>query len=148
MPDSNTEKIVTDLNAGWYNKVTEAMSITDPNFQLAQGTLGLQTNDSSGLFLMADSVPLPASVGSYDPTGLSKRSSAYQLLLGALLPETGSGLPVFLGDMYSSWIAYRNSYFTANPPSVRWIGRRALTTPCRPCGTLNPNAGSIRPSWP
>jgi hypothetical protein len=114
---ADTKKTVTDLNAGWYNEVTQAMGITDPNFQLAQGALGLQTDDSSGLFLMADSVPKPANVAYYDPSGLSKRSSAYKQLLGALLPETGTDLRGVLGDLYANWIAFKNSFFDKNPDS-------------------------------
>lgn len=115
---SDTQAIVTKLNAGWYNVVTEAMGISDPNFQLAQGTLGLQTSDSSGLFLMADAVPPSAAVTYFDPSGLSKRSSAYGLLLSALLPETGTDLRNVLGDQYANWIAYRNAWFTQNPTST------------------------------
>lgn len=107
----NVKDIVTNLNAGWYNVVTEAMQVTDPNFQLAQGVLGLQTEDSSGLFLISDAVPEPAAVAYYDPSGLSKRSSAYQLLLASLLPETGTDLAGFLKDMYPSWVEYRISFY-------------------------------------
>lgn len=114
----NTKAVVTDLNAGWYNVVSSAMQITDPTFQLAQGTLGLQTTDSSGLFLMSDSVPESAAVSYFNPSGLSKRSSAYQMLLAALLPETGTDLAAALGDMYSAWLTYRNAWFTANPTST------------------------------
>lgn len=116
--ESDTKAIVTNLNAGWYNAVTQAMGISDPNFQLAQGTLGLQTSDSSGLFLMADAVPPSAAVGYFDPSGLSKRSSAYGLLLSALLPETGTDLQNVLKDQYAGWIAYRNAWFTTNPTST------------------------------
>lgn len=112
-----TKKEVTDLNAGWYNVVSDAMGLDQTTFQLTQGTLGLQTSDSSGLFLMSDAVPPSASVAFYDPSGLSKRSSAYQLLLSALLPESGSGLRAALGDKYAGWIAYRDGYFTKNADS-------------------------------
>ncbi|MFZ2312951.1 MAG: hypothetical protein WAV82_10070 [Methylobacter sp.] len=114
----NVKDIVTNLNAGWYNVVTEAMQVTDPNFQLAQGVLGLQTEDSSGLFLISDAVPEPAAVAYYDPSGLSKRSSAYQLLLASLLPETGTDLAGFLKDMYPSWVEYRINYYKTNPTST------------------------------
>lgn len=102
-------KQVTDLNAGWYNVVTKAMGIDQTNFQLAQGTLGLQSADSSGLFLMADAVPPPTAVAYFDPAGLSRRSSAYDMLLHALTVEGGADLPTALGDLYSKWIAYRNA---------------------------------------
>ena len=115
---SDTKTIVTDLNAGWYNAVNQALQITDPTFQLAQGTLGLQTTDSSGLFLLSDAVPGSAAVSYFNPSGLSKRSSAYQMFLGALLPETGTDLAAVLGDMYPAWIAYRNGWFQANPTST------------------------------
>lgn len=111
----DTQTIVTELNAGWYNYLSQAMGITDPTFQLAQGCLGLQTSDSSGLFLMSDAMPASAAVNFYSPNGLSKRSSAYRMLLSALLPETGSGFSAILGDMYATWILYRNAWFTNNP---------------------------------
>lgn len=100
---------VTDLNAGWYNVVTSAMGIDPTNFQLAQGTLGLQSADSSGLFLMADAVPPPTAVAYYDPAGLSRRSQAYNMLLHALTVEGGTSLQAALGDYYAKWIAYRNA---------------------------------------
>jgi hypothetical protein len=112
VPSSATdvEKTVTALNAGWYNAVTQALGITDPTFLLAQGTLGLQTSDSSGLFLMSDTAPPSASVAYFDAGGMQRRSQAYGMLLGALLPETGTSLPQVLGDQYANWIAYRNGY--------------------------------------
>jgi hypothetical protein len=102
-------KAVMDLNAGWYNVVADAMKLDKSTFQLAQGTLGLQSADSSGLFLMCDAVPPPSAVAYYDAGGLSKRSSAYNLLLHALLGEGGSDLPTALRDKYASWITYRNA---------------------------------------
>ena len=110
MPDSSdTKKIVENLNAGWYNVVANALHLDPQHFQLAQGTLGLQTADSSGLWRMADAVPPSAVVHYYDASGLSQRSSAYGELLEALLPETGSGLRDALGDMYAAWVTYANA---------------------------------------
>jgi len=108
---------INQLNAGWYNVVNRALDITNPNFQLAQGTLGLQTSDSSGLFLMLDAVPPSAAVHYYDPSGLSKRSSAYQGMLNALTPEQAADLRTVLSDQYAAWIAYKNDFFIANPTS-------------------------------
>jgi hypothetical protein len=125
MVDLSTQ--VTDLNAGWYNTVTKAMGIDPTTFQLAQGTLGLQTSDSSGLFLMADAQPAPTAVAFYDPAGLSRRSSAFNLLLQALKPEGGADLPQALGDQYANWIAYRNadtSDLTQQQLFERWANRR------------------------
>src|SRR5258708_1359399 len=102
-------KAVTDLNAGWYNIVSKAMGLDPTTFQLAQGTLGLQSSDSSGLFLMSDAVPPVSAVAYYDPAGLSRRSSAYNMLLHALLGEGGSDLSTALGDQYANWIAFRNA---------------------------------------
>ncbi len=109
------EDKIQKLNAGWYNVVNQALGITDPNFQLAQGTLGLQTEDSSGLFLMADAVPPSAAVHYYDPGSLLKRSSAYGGLLNALQPEQASTLRQTLGDMYSNWIQYKSNYDWSDP---------------------------------
>lgn len=102
-------KAVTDLNAGWYNVVKTALKLDKATFQLAQGTLGLQSSDSSGLFLMADAVPPPSAVAYYDSAGLSKRSSAYNQLLHAMKGEGGTDLPDALGDKYASWIEYRDA---------------------------------------
>lgn len=120
-PTSPTDvsKTVTELNAGWYNVVNQALSLDPATFQLAQGTLGLQTSDSSGLFLMSDAVPPSAAVGYYDAAGMSRRSSAYALLLGALLPETGTDLRTVLGDQYANWIAFKNKFFETNPTSTQ-----------------------------
>ncbi|WP_456787719.1 hypothetical protein [Cellulomonas sp. P5_C5] len=109
---------MTDLNAGWYNVVAQALDLDPTTFQLAQGTLGLQTSDSSGLFLIGDAVPPSASVAHFDSAGLSRRSSAFQQLLGALLPETGSDLAVFLKDQYAGWITYRTAFWKDNPTST------------------------------
>lgn len=115
--DSDVRKTVTDLNAGWYNEVTKALNIQDPSFLLAQGTLGLQTSDSSGLYVMSDAVPPSAAVAFFDAGGMKMRSQAYRLMLGALLPETGSDLAKVLGDQYANWITYRNGYKWPEPPA-------------------------------
>lgn len=108
--DTDVQQTVMDLNAGWYNVVKQALNISEPSFLLAQGNLGLQTSDSSGLFLMADATPPSAAVAYFDPGSMQRRSQAYGGLLGALLPETGSGLPQVLGDQYANWITYKNAY--------------------------------------
>lgn len=108
---ADVQQLVTDLNAGWYNEVVKALNLDPTTFQLTQGTLGLQTTDSSGLFLISDAVPPPAAVGFFDAGGMVKRSQAYGELLEALQPEGGSDLPTVLGDMYASWMTYRNAYF-------------------------------------
>ena len=109
---------ITKLNAGWYNVVSNAMGLDPTTFLLAQGTLGLQTTSSAGLFQMSDAVPPSASVAFFDSSGTSMRSSAYQGLLGALLPETSTSLAAVLGDMYTNWVSYRNSWFVKNPDST------------------------------
>lgn len=113
----SVEKQITDLNTGWYNVVSSALKLDPSTFVLAQGTLGLQTSSSAGLFQMSDAVPPSASVY-FDAGGTSMRSSAYQLLLGALLPETGTDLQQALGDMYTNWVEYRNSWWPNNPSST------------------------------
>jgi hypothetical protein len=110
---SDTAQTVQQLSAGWRNYVCDAMKLDRNTFQLAQGTLGLQTADSSGLFLMEDAVPPSSTVGFYDASTMNKRSSAYLDLLSALLPETNpNGLSQALGDMYAPWITWKGS----NPP--------------------------------
>ena len=115
---TDVQNIVTDLNAGWYNEVSKALNIQDPSFLLAQGTLGLQTTDSSGLFMMSDAVPPSASVAYFDAGGMKLRSQAYALLLGALLPETGTDLAAVLGDQYANWVTYRNTYTWPTTPGA------------------------------
>jgi hypothetical protein len=114
----NIAKTVTDLNAGWYNVVARALNLEPATFLLAQGTLGLQADDSSGLFLMSDAVVPSASVAYFDPSGLSKRSDSYRMLLNAVLPESASDLPAVLGDQYAQWLAYRNAWYDNNPTSL------------------------------
>lgn len=104
MSDSNTAQIVQDLSAKWRNYLSDQMGLDKTTFQLAQGCLGLQTSDNSGLFLMADAVPPSSAVGYYDATSMKRRSSAYSLLLGALLPEVGANaLRTALGNYYTQW---------------------------------------------
>ncbi|NSX53640.1 hypothetical protein [Parasulfitobacter algicola] len=107
--NSNVQQIIDDMNAGWRNEVAKALGLDMNTFQIAQGTVGLQSTDSSGLFLMADAVPPKSVAAYYDPSGKNKRSSAYNQMLHAMLPSTSSGLKAALGDQYASWIAYRNA---------------------------------------
>lgn len=111
--DSNTQSTVQKMNASWYNYLTNAFGMDQSTFKLAQGSLGLQTSDSSGLFIMADSVPPDTSL--FDAGGMGKFSQSYANLLVALLPETGSDLPALLGDNYVNWINFRNNYFKTPP---------------------------------
>jgi hypothetical protein len=111
--DSNTQLTVQKMNASWYNYLTTAFGMDPNTFKLAQGSLGLQTADSSGLFIMADSVPPDTSL--FDAGGMGKFSQSYANLLVALLPETGSDLPTLLGDNYINWINFRNNYFKTPP---------------------------------
>lgn len=113
--DPNTQQTVQKLNASWQNYLLSAFKNIDTStFKLAQGSLGLQTSDSSGLFLMADAVPPATSL--FDSGAVGKYSQSYANMLVALLPETGSDLPTLLGDNYVNWINYRNDYFKT-PPS-------------------------------
>ncbi|MFV0308369.1 MAG: hypothetical protein ACK5OX_11560 [Desertimonas sp.] len=118
MSTTTIDQQITELNAGWYNHVSSVMNLDPATFQLAQGTLGLQTSDSSGLFRMADAVPPSASVAYFDPGSMQLRSQSYGMLLQALLPETGVSLQQALGDQYANWITFRNAYWTTNPTST------------------------------
>ena len=100
---------VMDLNAGWYNVVRRALNLDADTFQFAQGSLALSSTNSSGLFLISDAVPPVTAVANYDAAGLSRRSSAFDLLLHALFGEGGNTLAAALGDQYASWIEYRNA---------------------------------------
>ena len=107
--DSSVQQKINDMNAGWRNEIATVLGMDKKTFQLAQGTLGLQGSDSSGLFLMADAVPPESVVAYYDPSGKNARSTAYNQLLHAMLPSTSSGLSAALGPMYAKWIIYRNA---------------------------------------
>lgn len=116
--DKDTQSKVQALNASWRQYLTDKMiGKDDGTFKLAQGSLGLQTTDSSGLFLMADAVPPALSV--FDAGGTNSFSSNYTNLLEALLPESGTDLKGELGDNYSNWIDFRNAYFKENPTSTK-----------------------------
>ncbi|WP_322890870.1 MULTISPECIES: hypothetical protein [unclassified Yoonia] len=118
---------INDLNAGWRNQVASAMGMDPKTFQLAQGTLGLQTTDSSGLFLMADAVPPQSTTAFFDPSGKNHRSTAYNQLLHAMLPTSTSGLRAALGDQYANWIVYRNadtSDLSQEELFKKWANRR------------------------
>jgi hypothetical protein len=67
---------------------------------------------------MSDAVPPSASVAYFDAGGQEKRSQGYGMLLGALLPESGTDLRTVLGDQYANWLNYRNSWWSSNPTST------------------------------
>lgn len=112
--NSDTQTNVQKLNAAWKEVVTKALGL-DSSFKLAQGSLGLQTSDSSGLFSMADAIPPDTDL--YDAGSVATFSGGYKMLLQALLAEQGTDLATYLGDNYINWINYRNAYFNANPMS-------------------------------
>jgi hypothetical protein len=115
---ANTAEAVTNLNAGWYNHVSKALGLDTSKFLLVQGALGLGATDNSGLFLLSDGVPASASVSFFDASSAIMRSSSYQLLLNALLPESGASLATVLGPMYEAWMTYSAAYWPANPTSA------------------------------
>jgi hypothetical protein len=113
--DSDTATEVKDLNAGWRNFIADQMKMDPNTFQLAQGTLGLQTSDNSGLFRMADAVPPPSAIGYYDPSTMVSLSQNILMLLEALLPETNpQALRNALGNYYTDWINWK----AANKPTA------------------------------
>lgn len=117
-------KELQSLNAKWRNYVAEICGATaaDGVFQVAQGNLGLQTSDSSGLFHMADAVPTDSPTGYYQSSS-NQRSSAYDSLLFSLAPQDGTELRDVLADQYANWVTYRKSYYTnpKNDPSIPQI---------------------------
>ncbi len=117
---------ITDLNAGWYNIVTDRMKLDKSTFQLAQGTVGLQSTDSSGLFLMCDAVPPQSAVAYFAAGGLVKRSSVYGGLLNALTDESGRKLRDVLGAKYASWIEFIGKHKGGQEALFKKWGKRHL----------------------
>ena len=109
---SDVQQRVEDMNVGWRNYLTQAMGMDTDTFQVAQGTLGLQTSDSSGLFRMANGVPPYSSVAMYDASANSTRYDSYGLFLNALLPTTSSGMQSALGPKYAAWVAFKQANYT------------------------------------
>jgi hypothetical protein len=105
----DVKTIVNALNAGWRNEVASQLGMDKKTFQAAQGVLGLQTSDSSGLFRMADAVPSTSTTQYYTPSSASHFSSTYNNLLHALKPSSSGGLKVALGPMYAKWVIYRSA---------------------------------------
>ncbi|MDK1389848.1 hypothetical protein QN224_31420 [Sinorhizobium sp. 8-89] len=103
----SVQQAVNDQNTGWRNEVVRAVGMDSNTFQMARGTLGLQSADSSVLFLSGFGFAI------IDHPSISihraERSSACHQMLHTMLPSTSSGLRAALGDQYSSWIAYRNA---------------------------------------
>ncbi|SPJ24561.1 hypothetical protein [Palleronia abyssalis] len=100
---ANVQARVEQMNVGWRNYIMDAMGLDPETFQAAQGTLGLQTDDSSGLFLMADSVPPYSAMAFFDASGSGTRYNAYGSFLNCLLPSTAAGMKKALGPMYAEW---------------------------------------------
>lgn len=118
---------INNLNAGWRNEVASKLGMDPKTFQLAQGNLGLQTADSSGLFLMADAVSPLSTTAFFDPSGKNKRSSAYNQLLHAILPTSSTDLRTALRDQYANWVSYRNadtSDLSQEDLFKKWANRR------------------------
>ena len=109
---SDVQQRIEDMNVGWRNYLTQAMGMDTNTFQVAQGTLGLQTSDSSGLFRMANGVPPYSSVAMYDASANSTRFDSYGNFLNALLPTTSSGMQKALGPKYASWVAFKQANYT------------------------------------
>ena len=109
---ANVQQRVQDMNAGWRNCVSEILGMDPNTFQMAQGTLGLQTSDSSGLFRIANGVPPESAVAFFDASSKTMRSDAYGLYLNALLAPTSSGMVQALGPMYADWVIFKKANFT------------------------------------
>jgi hypothetical protein len=120
--DSDTATKVKDLNAGWRNFIADTFGMDKNTFQLAQGNLGLQTSDNSGLFRMADAVPPPSAIGFYDPSSMVSRAQNIGSLLVALLPESNpNALTTALGNYYTDWVNW-----STNPANRRQAGQTYL----------------------
>jgi len=125
--DGQVNELMQRLNVQWRNYVSKICGLdsTPGVFQVAQGNLGgnlggnmganmgLQTTDSSGLFLMADTVPTDSPTGYYQNSS-NRRSTAYKDLLFSMAPQDTTELRKALGVQYVNWITYRKSYY-ANP---------------------------------
>ncbi|OAN18760.1 hypothetical protein A3K86_01555 [Photobacterium jeanii] len=113
----SVDEKVQKLNAGWRKILVEQLNLDQETFKLAQGSLGLPTTDSSGLFQMADHIPPNTTL--FDAGSTALFSDNYLGLLSALLPENGTDLRNELGDNYPNWIAYRNAFYKENPTSTK-----------------------------
>jgi hypothetical protein len=111
--DTEVTKQMQSLNDKWRTYVAQICGIDSKNgaFQVAQGNLGLQTSDSSGLFLMADTVPTDSPSGLYQSSSI-RRSSGYDSLLFSMAPQDGSELRNILSDQYANWVEYRIQYYS------------------------------------
>jgi len=145
--DSDTAKKVQDLNAGWRNFISDQMGMDRNTFQLAQGSLGLQTSDNSGLFRMADAIPPPSAIGNYDPSTMVSRSQNIGSLLVALLPEANpNALTTALGNYYTEWINWATNAAnrrTAGQTYLQWFQAWELTSTIDP-GTSSRAEAAIR----
>lgn len=102
------QQVFAQLDEGWHDALTSALQLDRSTFVFAQGGLGTQTSDSSGLFRMSDSLPPQDSI-MFTPGGMS-RASAYGSLLFGLLPEVNrAALQNAMADRYAAWITYRDS---------------------------------------
>ena len=109
---ANVQQRVEDMNAGWRNCVSQILGMDPNTFQLTQGTLGLQTSDSSGLFRIANGVPPETSVAFFDASSNTMRSDSYGIYLNALLAPSSSGMIQALGPMYAQWVIFKKGNFT------------------------------------
>jgi hypothetical protein len=112
------------MSLGIVTKSTRSRALTrvkpesKNNFQIAQGGLSLSVSDSSELFRLSDAIPPDASTAYYSPDYSNMRSSSYGLLLSSLLPGNGTDLSDVLGDMYPSWIEYRDKVMSTVDENV------------------------------
>ena len=117
------------LEDGWRGALVRALGIYSHGFQVLHGAMDARLAGSpGGLSRLADRVPpgdtsvhLPEA-GRLAPTF----SDRYRRLLGAVLPETESGLRGGLGAHYPSWVAFRNSApqgLSQRAVFAQWSGR-------------------------
>lgn len=99
---------IAALTTGWRNALTEALDLNGSGFLLAMGTAGLRTDDNSGFYTFADTLPENEQVYWYQGAAGARRSTAYLAMLRGLLPVREYGLHGILGVHYNDWIQVRN----------------------------------------
>ncbi|MGF1735457.1 hypothetical protein [Photobacterium satsumensis] len=102
---SSVNSAMDTLTAQWYNAMVTGLGLDPNQFQLYQGPNSLMST-SQDMWNVFNAVP-PKSVNNYyNPNQSNNFSSAYNLILEALVPASNSSFQNCMGDYYGKWSAY------------------------------------------